>query len=312
MLLPGALGAQSLLYVSSLSTDGSTIVTTYNTADRTVAASTPQRAGAMALSPDGRTVYIVDANGSTVVGTPAGAATILGGANTGGAPVSAAVSPNGNTLLVANQQGGSVTFANARTFVVAATVNVGFSPSSVVIHPEGEEAFVAQQNGGDVAVLALTGAPRVLRRFVAGVAPVALAFLDANQLLVLDAAAEEIIRVNRATGAREGTFDAGPEPAAIALARGRVYVSNAADTTIRMFNPATGAAMGTIQLPNCPWPRCAVMSLAVSPDGNTLFAASSNTNQVHAVNLADNTVATTYTVPSGPRWLLAAPVPPRN
>jgi YVTN family beta-propeller protein len=314
LAVPALLSAQNYLYVSSLSTDGSTIMTTYNTADRTVAASTTVRAGAITLSPDGRTVYLADANGSSVVGSAAGSAALLGGANVGAAPVGLAVTPNGNLLVVANQVSGTVNVLNARTFGVLAAVAAGFSPAAVVMHPDGEEAFIANQNGGDIAVLALTGAPRIARRLRAGASPIALSFLDGDRLLVLDAASESAIRLHRGTGETLGAFEVGPEPAAMVLSRDnrRVYVSSAADTTIRIFNAENGAAMGAIRLPDCPWPRCGVMSLALTPDGNALYAASSNTNLVHAVNLADNSVSASWAVPSGPRWIAVGPVPPRN
>lgn len=301
--------AQNLLYVASLNTDGATVLATYNATDRSLVTQTGVRSGALTLSPDGRILFATDANGNSVGAYAAGSNVLQAGLVTGTAPIAAAVSANGNSLVVGNMQSGTVSVINARTFAPQGTLAIGFSPAAVAIHPDSTEAFVANQNGGDIAALALTGAVRITRRIPVAASPVALEWLNADTLLVLDAASERVIRVNRASGQGEGSFEVGAEPVAMALSRGRLYVSNGADTTIRMFNAATGATAGTITLPTCPAPRCAVMSLAVSPDGNTLYAANSNGREVFAVNLADNTLTQPFTVTAGPRWLAVGPRP---
>lgn len=296
--------AQTALYVSTLSTDGAITTSVYNTADRSRLAVTGARSGAITVGPDGR-YFLTDSNTASIGLYNAGTAVLAAAANTGGNPVAAAVAPNGQRVYVAAYGGGNVSVHDARTLLLVGTLGTGFSPSAVAVHPDSSRCYVAHASDSEVAVV--TAAPlRVAKRIVTGGGPVALAQLNPQTLLVLNSGAETVQRISLDTDEVTGGFMAGPEPAAMALAGGRLYVSNSADSQIRIFDPVAGRQTGMIQLPGCGTTgRCAVMSLAV--DGNTLYAANSNGSQVFAVDLTANAVTATIATPPGPRWIAVGP-----
>lgn len=306
ILLAGSLGAQTL-YVASLTTDAATTLAVINAATSARLATTLTRSGGIALAADGRTYFVTDANGSSVGAYNAGTVQLLATGGTAGSPIALAVSPNGLRLYVAGSGGGVVSVHDARTLQLIGSLTTGFTPYAIAVHPDNSRFYVAHASDQEVAVFS-SNPLRLIKRLKTGGSPVALAFLNNRTLLALNSGAESVSRIDTEEDTIQGEFAAGPEPAAMALASNdRVLVSNSADSTVRIFNAVTGRQTGAIDLPRCRWGRCAVMSLAV--DGNTLYAANSNQQEVFAVNLTTNQVTTTYSVPAGPRWLAVAPAP---
>lgn len=298
--------AQTFLYVSSLGTDSSTITTVYNTADRSRVGITPLRSGGIAVAPDGRTYFVTDSNGASVAIYNAGSAQALGTAATGGSPAAVTVTPNGQRLYVAAYAGGLISIHDARTLALLGTVASGYSPSAVAAHPDNQRFYVAHASDRDISVFSASNF-RLVARIATRGGVVALNFLNNRTLLALDSAGEEVLRIDTDSDTIEGRFEAGPEPAAMAVRGDSVYISNSADSRIRIFNVASGRETGQIALPRCPFPRCSVMALAV--DGATLYAANSSQREVFAIDLATNRISGTFDVPTGPRWLAVGTAP---
>lgn len=299
-----ALPAQ-VLYVSSLSTDAATTITVVNAATGARLAQTPARSGGLAVAPDGRTYFATDVNGSTVAAYTGGTVQLQATGGTGGSPIAVALAPNGARLYVAAAGGGIVTIHDARTFQLIGSITVGFSPTAIAVHPDNSRFYVANNSDREVAVF--NAAPlRLIKRLKTPGGPVALQFLNNRTLLALDSGGEAVNRIDTEEDTLDGSYLVGPEPAAMALAsNGRLVVSNSADSTLRVFNGATGEAIRTISLPPCRWVRCSVMALAA--DGNTVYAANSNQQEVFAANVTSGEVTATYQVPAGPRWLAVSP-----
>ena len=295
------LPAQTFLYVSSLSTNAATTISVFNTTSPARLAFTGTRAGALLVSADGRSYFATDANGSTVAAYGAGTVQALATAGTGGSPASLALAPNGQRLYVAAAGGGIVSVHDPRTFQLIGSLGAGYSPTAIIVHPDNSRFYVANASDREVAVFSANPL-RVIKRLKTGGGPIALTFLDNRTLLVLNSGGESVTRIDTEGDEIQSDFAVGPEPAAMALAGAeRLLVSNSGDSTIRVFNPATGRQTSTINLPPCRAPRCAVMSLAVA--GNLLYAANSNQNEVYAIDLTTGRVTATFDVPVGPRWI---------
>ncbi|MBY0373704.1 MAG: YncE family protein [Bryobacteraceae bacterium] len=302
----GCLPAQTFLYVSSLSTDSSTITTVYNTADRSRVATTGLRSGGIAVAPDGRSYFVTDANGASVALYNAGSAQALITAATGGSPAAVTVAPNGQRIYVAGYAGGLISLHDARTLALLGTVASGFSPAAIAVHPDNSRFYVAHASDRDISVYSVSNLRLVSRISTSG-GVVALQFLNNRTLLAADSGGETVLRIDTDSDTIETRIDAGPEPAALAVRGDSLYVSNSVDSIIRIFSATTGRATGQIQLPRCPWRRCAVMSLAV--DGSTLYAANSNQREVFAIDLNTNQLTATFDVPQGPRWIAVGSAP---
>jgi DNA-binding beta-propeller fold protein YncE len=304
-----AMNAQ-VLYVASLSTNNATTITVLNAATGARLAQTPLRAGGLAATADGRTYFATDANGSSVAAYTGASVQLLTTGATGGSPVAVAVAPNGARIYVAAAGGGNITVHDARTLVLIRSVTAGFSPTAIAVHPDNSRFYVANSSNREIAVFDAADF-RLLKRLRTGGGPVALAFLNDRTLLALDSGAESVVRIDTREDTIEGSYLAGPEPVAMAIAtNGRILISNASDSKLRVFNGATGQALNTINLPPCRWGRCSVMSLAT--DGDTVYAADSNQQEVFAANITSGEIKSIYPVPPGPRWLAVAPAPPTN
>jgi YVTN family beta-propeller protein len=83
----------------------------------------------MALTPDGKTLYVVDQRSGTVV--PISTATNKAGQ----APDSIAISPDGKTVYVVSVIAGTVTPVEVATNTAGPPVKVGANPSAIVIAP---------------------------------------------------------------------------------------------------------------------------------------------------------------------------------
>lgn len=104
--------------------------------------------------------------------------------------------------------------------------------------------------------------------------------------------------VNVATQEIATTIDVGPSPNGVAVARGKVYVSNCYDSTLSVIDPAANRVINTIALPGgCP------ALLAPSADGSVLYASSNFLQPLEergAVSLVDTaTDAVTNTASFG-------------
>ena len=113
-------------------------------------------AGGLAITPDGRTVWVSSAENGTV--TPISARTGKAGKpiSVGAFPTSLAVTPNGTTLWVANSLDDDLVPVDLATSKVGKKVRLGASPIDLSIAPNGAYAFAAlgsPANGADRVTL---------------------------------------------------------------------------------------------------------------------------------------------------------------
>jgi YVTN family beta-propeller protein len=95
------------------------------------------------ITPNGRTLYTVNANDNTV--TPIRVSTNTAGSAipVGGFPNSAAITPDGKTLYVGNRNDATVTPIHVRTNTAAPPIPVGNNPAAIVVTPNGKTAYVS-------------------------------------------------------------------------------------------------------------------------------------------------------------------------
>ncbi len=149
-------------YVSG-STSGTvpivSVITVATKAVKTInVGTTPSAVGSLALSKDGKTLYVTrsDDNSVVVIDTASSAVTktipiaAIGGNPAG--PTDVALSPDGSVLYVTDTNTSSVTVINTLTQSVIATVPVGFAPGSVTVAPDGI-AYVTNTFGKTVSVI---------------------------------------------------------------------------------------------------------------------------------------------------------------
>jgi DNA-binding beta-propeller fold protein YncE len=120
---------------------------------------------ALAVTPDGRTLYVAGpggfrgdlfVHGHTV--TPVSIATGVPGTpvRAGDQPQALAMTPDGRTLYVADS-GGTVTPVTVATGRPGGAIRAGHGPQALAVTPDGRALYVADILGGTVAVISLKG-----------------------------------------------------------------------------------------------------------------------------------------------------------
>lgn len=108
------------------------------------------RPAAIALAPDGHTVYVVDSGANTV--TPIDTLTSKPGEpiRVGSDPRAIAITPDGRTAYVVNSGSDSVTPIDTVTRVPGSPIAVGPQPRAIALTPDGKTAYVLNWSGGSV------------------------------------------------------------------------------------------------------------------------------------------------------------------
>jgi YVTN family beta-propeller protein len=89
----------------------------------------------LAVSPDGRWIYVANGNANVVSIIDAARNTVVGRIKVGRRPWGIAVSPDGRTVFTADGLSDSMSVIDARTRRVVATVKVGRQPWGVAVSP---------------------------------------------------------------------------------------------------------------------------------------------------------------------------------
>ncbi|HMD45757.1 MAG TPA: PKD domain-containing protein, partial [Acidimicrobiales bacterium] len=112
----------------------------------------PNGPEAMAITPDGTTLYCVDADGSVSVlsTTTRTAVAVIPGLSS---PSDVAVGPDGSQAFVSQSGAGSVSVISTASNTVVATVPVGNTPQGLGMAPGGADLYVTNSGDGTVDVI---------------------------------------------------------------------------------------------------------------------------------------------------------------
>jgi YVTN family beta-propeller protein len=121
----------------------------------------------MALSPDGRLLYVVCQGSDDVRVIDTQTNKVVGGVAVGRVPRGITVSPDGRQLYITNAWSDTVSVIDAASLKVVQTLPTGFEPAGIVVDRGGETLYVANRLSGDVSVIDLkTG--QETKRLLAG------------------------------------------------------------------------------------------------------------------------------------------------
>ena len=109
----------------------------------------------MALSPDGRLLYVVCQDSDEVRVVDAQTNKVVGVVSVGRAPRGIALSPDGQQLYVTNAWSDSVSVIDTASLKVVQTLATGFEPSGIVVDRNGETLYVANRLSDDISVIDL-------------------------------------------------------------------------------------------------------------------------------------------------------------
>ena len=292
----------------------------------------------IAVSPDGNTLYVsLTGSGSECdsseegiemldasTGNPVGS--IL---NVGSHPQGMAISPDGNTLYVADDDDGSVYPIDVPSWsVTTANIVSGFeNPSGITISPDGSALYVSDDGFDTVYEVSASGSP--INSFDEGVSDPkgVLISPNGNTLYVAnhydnDISVIDTNALSSVTYPAQG-FDE-PQGMAISPDGNTIYVANYKSPSISVLDASSGSVIGTLDnsgagLGGTPgWDNGddGLTGLAVSPDGNTIYATVELSGPGDGVQVIDastgNIINTLYTFdasdnPANPLGIAVSP-----
>jgi YVTN family beta-propeller protein len=151
-----AITPDETLYIASSVTEK--VYAINQTALKTTPISVGIRPLGLAITLDGKWVYVANQGSGTVsvINTTTNNVTIT--VPVGSEPYEVAVDPNGECVYVTNEGSGTVSVINTTTNNVTATVPVGIHPTGVVVTPDSKKVYVANHNSykGTVSVINTT------------------------------------------------------------------------------------------------------------------------------------------------------------
>jgi len=269
---------------------------------------------ALAVSPNGGTVYAVTAlgNGGSADGdvVPVSTTTGVSGSEikvglVSWVPTAIAITPNGNEAFVADSGDSvypapgainTVTPVNLVTGTAGSAITVGDNPDGIAITPDGSTAYVTNSGGDTVTPINVsTDAPGPA--ITVGSTPDAIAIApNGSTAYVANGGSSTVTPINLASGKPGSPIPVGGDPDAIAITPNgtTVYVANFNDGTVTPISTATDTAGTAIALPDgtLGLGPASPTAIAVSPNGSAAYVASWNTNVVVPISTATNTAET--------------------
>jgi YVTN family beta-propeller protein len=109
----------------------------------------------LAVSPDGRRLYIVCEGTDELVVADAAARTVIGRVALGRVPRGLTVSADGRRIYVANAWSDTITEIDAAALQATRTLPAGFEPTGVALDASGQTLYAANRLGNDVSVIDL-------------------------------------------------------------------------------------------------------------------------------------------------------------
>ncbi|WP_454786384.1 Ig-like domain-containing protein [Mycobacterium antarcticum] len=168
-------------FANSLSETVLVIDTATNTVTGSVSVGSP---GGLAVSPDGKLLYVTNFDDDTVSVIDTRTSTILDTITVGTFPTELAVSPDGGRLYVINQLGYTVSVIDTTTATVTVTIPVGSTRVAVAVSPDGSLLYVTSFDDDTVSVID-TATNSVIRVIPVGSRPAAVAVnADGTQVFV--------------------------------------------------------------------------------------------------------------------------------
>lgn len=121
----------------------------------------------MAVSPDGRLLYVVCQDGDQVRVVDTHSKRVVGSVAVGHVPRGIVLSPDGRLMYVTNAWSDTVSEIDAASLKVLRTLSAGLEPTGAVIDRSGETLYIANRLSSDVSVIDLkTGQEK--KRLLAG------------------------------------------------------------------------------------------------------------------------------------------------
>jgi YVTN family beta-propeller protein len=259
----------------------------------------------MAVSPDGKTVYVALGRDNAVGVVNVASRMLKAKIPAGIEPAQVAVSPDGKTLYVSNETTAMVTAIDVASGSTVFSVTVGAEPEGVAVTPDGQSVYVASAASGTVAVLdARSGQRRT--DLAVGAKPRFVAFThDGAYAVITSEAGGSVTVVDLPKNVVLKTVSVGAgdssRPSGLVFSPDdeTAYLASGADR-ILLFSMSALAVTDTIAVAGRPG------GVALDGAGAILYSADSRSNQLSVVDVVHDRLLRTINVGERPYAVVMA------
>ena len=242
----------------------------------------------------GGKAYVTNATSGTMTVINLADNSVLATVPVGVSPTAVVVNSAGTRAYITNSTAGTVTVINTTNNTLVKTITVGANPSSLALTPSGDRLFVTNSGAGTVTKINTTTNTVTVAGIRVGNGPSSVAITsDGKYAYVTNSASDSVSVITLSTNFVSKTIaGVGDSPTDVVLDAGRAYVSNL-DGSVAIISTVTNTITGRVNM------GTPVKSLAMTPDGGLLIAASTN-DTVAAIDTAASTVVSTLTTDPTP------------
>ncbi|MDH5668599.1 MAG: beta-propeller fold lactonase family protein, partial [Nitrospira sp.] len=270
----------------------------------------------VAISPDGRKVYVANKTAHTVSMVNTATNQVIGTTPDLSMPVhSLAVSPDNRRLYIVTGNVGSgmifvrdsANLADIDTIPISARDDSRLNPQGIAVSPDGQLLYLSDNRDGGAVTILDTATKSMIQSFpgVAGTMPLGViphpdgqhAYFTfagpTNEVAVYDVLSKSIT----------STFTVGSRPVGIAVTQdgGKVYVSNEQDNSVTIFNTETSGPPVTTPVGTSP------AGVAISPDGSQVYVANRGDGTITVLSTTTDQVLDALTVGAAPTGIAITP-----
>jgi len=244
---------------------------------------------AVAITPDGRSAYLLGSRYVSVLNTQTNQ--VLGSPiEVGEEAYAAAITPDGDSAYVVNRGSNNVSVIDTLTNeVVGSPITVGEAPDAIAISPNEQTAYVTNYASNNVSVID-TATNEVLGSPIGvGEEPDAIAITpDGKSAYVVNGKSNSVSVIDTATNEVLGSpIGVGEEPDAIAITPDgkSLYVVSRGSKSVSAIETATNEVLGSpISVGEAP------NAIAITPDAKSAYVVNGKSNTVSVIDTATNEV----------------------
>ena len=220
-------------------------------------------------------------------------------AATGSMPKGATLSPDGARFYVTNFgqfDTKNVTIYDAHTLAMLDQIDVPGIICESALSPDGNTLYISNFSRHSVMFVDLA-TKKVTHEIRTGQHPkVLVASPDGKSVFAANWMSKSVTQIDVATAAVLRTLDVGKQPRGMAMSRsGTLYVANFYGDSIDVFEGKDLERRHRVAVCKCP------RHLALSPDEQTLYISCLNVSQLHALDVASETVQHTVQIGQAPK-----------
>jgi YVTN family beta-propeller protein len=252
----------------------SNTVSVINTENNNLTATVPVgiNPAGVAVSPDGKKVYVTNANynhrGSvSVIDTAISKVTATIDIGEKYSPCGIAITPDGNKLYVADRDINGVSVIDTATNTVIATVSAGKWPMGVAASPDGTKVYVTNRYNNNVSVID-TGTNVIIATVNVEPGPSGITVSpDGTKLYVTNCESNTLSEIDTGSNTVTATVPVEEWPMGVAASPDgtKIYVSDQRSNNVSVIDSTTKTVIAAVKVKRSPY------GIAVTQDGTKVY-----------------------------------------